>query len=147
MTDTTSSSYSEAQALRIEMENRLAELEKAVAAATAAPGWATSVQFRLRELRGSLASHVTSVEAPDGLLAEIMDAEPRLSSGVDRMKADHRRIAGELDTLIETAVSSDPSTLRERVFELMRDMVVHRQHGSDLVYEAFSRDIGGQGGS
>ncbi len=146
MTDTTSSPYSEAQALRIEMEERLAELEKALAAATAAPGWATSVQFRLRELRGSLASHVREVEAPDGLLAEIVDAEPRLAAGVDRMKADHRRIAAELDTLIQIAVSSDSGTLRERVFDLMREMVLHRQHGSDLVYEAFSRDIGGQGG-
>lgn len=144
MTDTAAAPYLEAQARREEMEERIAALERALAAATGASGWASSVQFRLVDLRGALAAHVVAVEAPDGLLAEIVDGAPRLANAVQRMKDDHAALAEEIDSLVESALTVEPATLRERGLELMRDMVLHRHRGSDLVYEAFARDIGGQ---
>jgi hypothetical protein len=146
MTTVSSTPYREAQARRLVMEDRLARLERAVAAASGAPGWSDTVSERLGALSDALAAHVAAVEAPDGLLAEIVEAAPRLAGCVQRMRTDHGRLTEHLRDLIELAPSGDPDTIREHVIELMRQMVLHRHRGSDLVYEAFATDIGGQAG-
>jgi hypothetical protein len=49
--------------------------------------------------------------------------------------------------LAESLSGAEPDAIRERANELMRELVLHRQRGSDLVYEAYATDIGGQSGS
>lgn len=145
MTVLTSAPYLEAQARRQEMEQRLAGLERALAAPSAAPGWAATVRDSLLSLHQSLAHHVVAVEAPDGLLPQIIDAAPRLANAVKRLEADHRRLSEAISTLVEDTSEGEPDAVRELAVELLRDMALHRQRGSDLVYEAYSTDIGGYG--
>lgn len=139
----TSPSYQAATERRREMEDRLAELERAAAAAAEAPGWAATVAERLEALEEALTHHIAAVEAPDGLLADIVETAPRLSNLVQMMRDDHGRLVARVESLIEEAERLPAATLREAVTELLHDMTLHRQRGSDLVYEAFSRDIGG----
>jgi len=146
MTRAPSAPFADAQARRVAMEQRLAELERAVAAASGAPGWAETVLDRLEALNDALVSHVEAVEAPDGLLSEIVETAPRLAGAAERMRSDHARLTKHLRELIVLTSAGDPETVRERVVELLRELMLHRHHGSDLVYEAYATDIGGQGG-
>lgn len=138
-----SHSYQEAAARRREMEDRLAELERAVAAASGATGWSDTVRHKLGDLHQALAHHILAVEAPDGLLADIVETAPRLANAVQAMRDAHGTLAARIQTLIDDSASVPAVELREDVVDLFHQMMLHRQRGSDLVYEAFTRDIGG----
>jgi hypothetical protein len=138
-----SASYREALARRRDMEERLVALERALAAATAASGWSEAVREKLVELNDALIRHVVAVEATDGLLDEIVSTAPRLANSVQLMRDDHGRLAARIERLINEARILSPDGLRDDAVGLLHEMMLHRQRGSDLVYEAFSRDIGG----
>jgi HAMP domain-containing protein len=130
-------------ARRREMENRLAGLERALAAAAGAPGWVDAVCERLAELSQALVHHMLAVEAPDGILAEIVETAPRLANSVQVMRDDHGRLAARIEKLMTEAATAPVAEFRVDATDLVHEMMLHRQRGSDLVYEAFTRDIGG----
>ena len=138
-------SFESARERRAAMRETMARLENALARPVAADDWRTVVSDRLQEVQRALDAHTTEVEGPDGILADLIQTAPRLSAGVDQMRADHTRLAGSLTTLLFAVQQLEPRDLRERSLELLADLVRHRQDGADLVYEAFNADIGGQG--
>jgi len=139
----TSAAYQEALTRRREMEERLTALDRAAASAPAAPDWAAEVSRCLIALHQALAHHVLAVEASDGLLSEIVQTAPRLSNAVQGMRDDHGRLVASIERLLIEVGESPAAVVREAVTELLHAMMLHRQRGSDLVYEAFARDIGG----
>jgi prophage DNA circulation protein len=128
------------------LNDTMAELESAVAAASGAYWWRERVEDALASLGDALEAHIKEVEAPDGLLHQIVDEAPRLSGAVEQMRTDHRTLQDSVARLWSTvsapADSDGITEIRRRVTVLLGRLTVHRQQGSDLIYDAYNIDIG-----
>lgn len=145
---TGSGADSDAEDLR-EVRRRRAELLESITAleqALAAPGrqlrWAERVSVALLELSGDFRDHVELTEGPSGLYSRVIRSSPRLAHAVERLTQEHASLTDLIEQLID--VDGDPEVVREGGTKLLGDLVRHRQRGADLVWEAFSVDIGGQ---
>jgi hypothetical protein len=122
--------------------------EAAVAGPSSWQGWLREVDVSLAELRQALDEHIVEVEGPDGLLSGIMLSTPRLGSEVEILRGEHRELmsavvrAEEISRAFATDPSHDPLRLRRAVTTLLGRLTLHRQRGSDLVFEAYNVDIG-----
>ena len=133
------------------------ELGEAMAALDAAlalpvglgPLWRQRVLAALTELAHDLRVHVDLTEAPEGLYADLRARAPRLAAGVDGQLADHVFLVEEVSRLLDErddGVEGDAvAAHRERLNKVLHRLARHRQRGSDLIYEAYSVDIGGSG--
>lgn len=133
---------------RIGLHRALVAVEAALAAAAAADRgeWLTRVFATLVDLRDAFADHVRVVEATEGVLPAALEAHPRLQHEVDVLTAEHDTIAADLDAALASVhqlAGEGAGAVRERILTLVLAMARHRQRGADLVYEAFSVDIGG----
>ena len=155
---------SEAQQID-EVRRRRAELLESINAleqALAAPGpsgqmrWVRGVSDALLELSSDFHDHVELTEGPAGLYARVNRTSPRLSHQVQRLTQDHATLS-ELISELLTVVGKAAGTfargdsmlttldeVRDRGTTLIAALVRHRQRGSDLMYEGYSVDIGGQ---
>jgi len=122
--------------------------ETAVAGPSSWQGWLTEVEGSLAELRRALDEHIEEVEGPDGLLAEIMESAPRLASEVEILRHEHRQLmtalirAQEISRDVETDPAHNPLRLRRAITSFLGRLTLHRQRGSDLVFESYNVDIG-----
>ncbi|MGZ5415577.1 MAG: hemerythrin domain-containing protein [Nocardioides sp.] len=137
---------------RAELRESMNALEFALAAAAPADGashWVERVHAALLELSGDFRQHVAVTEGPDGLYEELERTAPRLAGSVNRLAQEHVRIHEHVDgllALVETpAASEDVENVRSIGTGLLGRIVRHRQHGADLVYEAYEVDVGGDG--
>ena len=135
---------------RAELRESMNALELALAAAAPADGashWVERVHAALLELSGDFRQHVAITEGPDGLYQEVQRVAPRLTGPVGRLAQDHVRIHEQLDgllALVETpSAAEDVENVRSLGTGLLGRIVRHRQHGADLVYEAYEVDVGG----
>lgn len=112
--------------------------------------WLTQVNDHLQRLRLDIEEHVETTEGPDGIHEEIMTAQPRLANKVRRLVADHEILRDRINAV--AALSERSIEMNDRALVMaVRDeatLVVgllarHRQRSSDLVYEAYATDIGG----
>ena len=135
---------------RAELRESMTALEQALAApATADPGrWAVRVHVALVELSADLRLHVNVTEGEGGLYHELRDAAPRLTSAVDVLTDEHAKLRQTLDELMMLLdgpyAVSDAAAIRYGATNLLGMFARHRQKGADLVYEAFSVDVGGE---
>ena len=141
---------SELRRHRAELRESMSALEDALAApaTTDRSSWVPRVQAALVEVAGDFRAHVEITEGPNGLYRELLKTSPRLSGAVDRLTREHLLIRGQIDKLLTRASDSDaiadvdgvrgPGTI------LLGRLVRHRQRGSDLVFEAYEFDIGGE---
>jgi hypothetical protein len=135
---------------RAELRESLDALERALSA-PAPPGlaahWAERVHAALLELAGDFREHLAVTEGPDGLYQDLARRAPRLAGQVSRLVQDHVAIGERLDGLLSLmglAVDGEEvRRIRELGTALLGSIVRHRQHGADLVYEAYEVDIGG----
>ncbi|MHB1472608.1 MAG: hypothetical protein ACYCV4_03095 [Dermatophilaceae bacterium] len=155
---------SEAERLRV-LRRRRAELLGAINAleqALAAPipggpmAWVQKVSAALLELSGDFRDHVELTEGPDGLYGAVIRSTPRLAHQVEKLTQDHATLTelmSDLLTLVGKAAGSfargesmrdELDEVRERGTTLIAALVRHRQRGSDLMYEGYSVDMGGQ---
>jgi hypothetical protein len=104
----------------------------------------------LDALRAAFTTHVDYTEGPDGLFAAMQYDEPdRSASDIDRLRRDHITISNTIDRVGEY-LGADPGTtdggrLQESVAELSRLLTAHRRRGTDLTYNIYEVDIGGDG--
>jgi len=143
---------------RAELLESINALEQALAAPV--PGgqirWVQGVSEALLELSGDFHDHVELTEGPAGLYRRVISTSPRLIHQVDRLTQDHAKLIGLISELL-TMVGGAAGTfargesmvaaldeVRERGTILIGALVRHRQRGSDLMYEGYSVDIGGQ---
>lgn len=126
-------------ALREAME----ALEHAIGRPVGTEDWARVVEPALDDLEEAIRAHVEEVEAPDGLLAEMLDLAPRLSSLIDTIRAEHQGLVESLEQTRRLLRSEplDGLAVRRHGVSLLGYLARHRQHGSDLVYEAYLVDI------
>jgi hypothetical protein len=101
----------------------------------------------LERLRTVFGVHVEVTESPGGLYEEILEIAPRLANKIARFKREHagitKAIHAALDDLPPEGATASPD-LRGRLDRLHELLARHRRRGADLVYEAYSVDIGGE---
>ena len=135
---------------RAELRGSMSALELALAAP--APGsqvrWAERVHVALVELSADFREHIDVTEGHDGLYADLLATAPRLSEAVARLARDHARIRHQIDDLVARVRTpesrEDVDKIRDLGTLLLGVLVRHRQRGSDLVYEAYELDLGGE---
>jgi hypothetical protein len=115
-------------------------------AASSDRSWRVHLRGLLDPVREAFAQHRAATEGDKGIYAEVVHDAPRLARTVDGLVAEHHALDLAMDTLAQWAdeVSQDAETLRRRALEVLGDLSRHRQHDADLVYEAYSTDIGGE---
>jgi hypothetical protein len=135
---------------RAELRESISTLEDALAAPAVSDRqrWAQRVHVAAVELAGDFREHVDLTEGPDGLYSEVLKTSPRLSGAVDTLTREHGLIRGQVDSLLARVAASDLVADVDRVRDLgtvlLGRLVRHRQRGSDLVFEAYEFDIGGE---
>lgn len=146
LTDLTSGALARARQRRSDLHRALQELEEALASPV--PGrsasWRADLTRVLERLIHAFRAHVEETEGRDGLLAQIVTEAPRLANPVERMKEEHVSLSAELQRAKADAHAGVLSSgdVREELMGLCVKMARHRQAGSDLVYEAYTVDIG-----
>ncbi len=138
-----------ARARRADLHGVLVALEASLAKPVPgrAEDWCADVHDTLVEVSATFERHIATTEADDGLYAEIMATQPRFAGALERLRGEHttirEAIAATLVSLRGVRASADE--VREEVMGLLARLIRHRQHGADLVYEAYALDIGGDG--
>jgi hypothetical protein len=136
---------------RRELRDALVVLEDAVASSVHDPErWRLGVAARLLGLREAFADHVAETEATGGLYDEMEEIAPHVQGKARRLREEHPRLTSAIvdavarfDTPLPEA--TDLNALRDDLQRLMGRLIRHRQHGADLVWEAYQLDIGGAG--
>jgi hypothetical protein len=135
---------------RAELRESMSALEDALAAPATADQarWAQRVHVALVELSGDLRDHIDVTEGPNGLYRDLLKSSPRLSDAVASLTREHVLICGQVDNLLARVTAPDVIEDVDRVrglgTALLGRLVRHRQRGSDLVFEAYEFDIGGE---
>jgi hypothetical protein len=135
---------------RAELRESMSALEYALAAPAIAgqARWVQRVHVALVELSGDFRAHVGITEGPDGLYRDLLKTSPRLSDAVASLTREHLLICGQVDKLLARVtapdVIEDVARVRGLGTALLGRLVRHRQRGSDLVFEAYEFDIGGE---
>jgi hypothetical protein len=134
---------------RVDLHAGLVAMEEALAAPAPGRGrqWAEDVRSALLRLQEVFHRHVDMTGGEHGLFADVVRTSPRLHGAVARLDEEHTAIASviveELERLRDPGFHEDPADTRERLLDLLGRLVRHRQRGADLIYEAYSVDIGG----
>ena len=135
---------------RAELRESMSALEDALAAPATADlsRWTQRVEAALVEVAGDFRAHVEITEGPNGLYVELLATSPRLAGPVDDLTRDHVLIGGQIDDLLSRVADPDVTAavdgVRRSATALLGRIVRHRQRGSDLVFEAYEFDIGGE---
>ena len=110
--------------------------------------WAERVHVSLVELSGDFREHIDITEAPNRLYHDLLKTSPRLSGAVSGLTREHVMISSQVDNLLGQVtvpdLIEDVDRVRDLGTALLGRLVRHRQRGSDLVYEAYEFDIGGE---
>jgi hypothetical protein len=125
------------------------DLEAAVAAPAQGPGWVSGVGAGLRRLADDLAGHAATEDGPGGLYRRVLADAPRLAGEVRRLRAEIDEISS-LVTWLLNVVAAGPIAqgvdwrldVREDVNVILGRLLRHRQSDADLIYEAYTVDVG-----
>jgi len=122
-------------------------LERALAvpAGDAPDAWAAMLAAPVKRLQEVLAAHIRGTEGPEGLFEQIRDEAPHLLNAVDKLGSQHEPLVAAADAVADRLgqVSSDADVdeVRDRTLGLLRDLLEHRHHGAELLYDAYQVDI------
>lgn len=132
-----------ARARRATLKSALSAVEVAAAAPAAQAEWRPELADALAVLRGAFDDHVRDVEDPGGLLDVLREEAPHLSNQVTSVRDEHPALEKQIDDVIAMVGDGAPEEIRDAVLETLLALARHRQNGADLVYQAYSVDIGG----
>ena len=137
---------------RATLHDQLVHVEQSISSPGAGrvEGWASQVLKEMTGLRDAWDQHVLVTEKPEGLYEEIMGRAPRLAGKVRRLHEEHPPIGELVAAALGRLEAGEPGTdawplddCRDDLQRLLGQIVRHRQHGADLVWEAYNVDIGG----
>ena len=134
---------------RAELRGSMGALELALAgpAPSGPVRWAERVHVALVELSADFREHIDLTEGHEGLYVDILATAPRLSGAIARLTQEHVQISDLVDDLLARVPrleSADVDQVRALGTTLLGMLAGHRQRGSDLVYEAYEFDVGGE---
>lgn len=130
---------------RIDLRQAMERVEYRVARPSATATWQTNVRAALFDLGEALEAHISEVEDEHGLLASIVADTPRLAGQVAEIQGQHDGLRAGFDRAVESCSvhnEVDPTLVRRRVTSLLGRLAMHRQLGSELVFDAYNVDIG-----
>lgn len=138
------------RAQRAELREAASALDDALDHPLGTPAWRGRVHTALIELAHDFRDHIELSESAGGLVQTVLEQEPRLSPGIERQREEHVALDHRIQESIAVLEREDTSpveltAVREDLTSLVGDLVRHRQHANDLLYEAFSVDLGGRG--
>ena len=114
------------------------------------PSWALRVAEAMQGLSKAFDDHRVDAEADEGLLPQLRRDAPRLSTTIAAVEAEHVTIAAGIDAAAQLISScggdcgsDEVAMIRESSVDVLRSISLHRQRGADLLYDAYSVDIGG----
>jgi hypothetical protein len=145
--EASTSALQAAKSQRLSLRRAIADLEGELAepAVQGDGSWTARLGAALEHLREVWAVHIQVTEGADGLYQEILENAPRLANRLARLRREHAELAeGIRAGLAATRSAGDAGELRDRLVRLFADLNRHRRRGLDLVYEAYSVDIGGE---
>lgn len=121
----------------------MCRLEARVARASRTQDWVESVAAALSGLEAALHRHIAEIEEPDGLFVEVVIRAPHLESDVSRLRRDHENLLSSCLSALEVATGAevDIAELRRKVLGLLGRLAMHRQRGSELLYDAYNLDL------
>ena len=154
MIESTKAPELEATATLDEVVRRRADLYQAILASNAPPPgrrWSARTSGSRAcsgacGARAEIADHIEITERPGGLYTEIEEAAPRLSGNVQQLRDEHPEMRDATEALRARLADADEVSIEEARDEIQRvlgRLVKHRQHGADLLWEAYSVDTGG----
>ena len=141
-----------------EVVRRRADLYQAILAlerAAARPAvereqqWVEGVVAALEELEHEIVDHIEVTERPDGLYDEIVNAAPRLGHKVQSLRNEHPEMQDATSALKARLTSTSVgdalpvAEARDEIQRVLGRLVKHRQLGADLLWEAYTLDVGG----
>jgi hypothetical protein len=134
---------------RADLRESINALEHALAAPapTRLGAWIQRVNAALVELSSDFRDHIDITEGPGGLYPAVLAAAPRLSNALTRLTREHVEIKSTVDDLLARVDEPDldeVDRIRDLATALLGRLVRHRQRGSDLVWEAYAVDLGGE---
>lgn len=141
----------EARRRRAPLRAAAGELERAISAPVGTGAvWRDRVRESLHSVRVALQHHIEDTEGASGLYIELRESAPRLTNLVILLEDEHSTLdaaigdsLAALDGLSEEFDTDDAEPVRESVLFLLGKISRHRQKGADLVWRAYSVDIGG----
>lgn len=118
------------------------ELAQALAADEPPGPWHDHVGGILEATHTTLVQHVDEAEAPDGLLAQIVEEQPAFSARAQDMRDEHVTLVQEAADLVEMARGdASPEAVRARAEALLELIERHRSRSGGLLVDAYSLDI------
>lgn len=114
-------------------------------------GWAEGLRDALDGLAVVLREHSEEAEAPGGSLEEMAELAPHLLFRINHARAEHPALIRRTVELREDAASQiatgqvETPRLRSDAGRLQGDVRHHMAAGVDLIFEAYDRDLGGEG--
>ena len=130
---------------RIDLRQAMARVETRVARPSATASWGADIKAALSELGEALDAHINEVEDEGGLLSTIVAEAPRLAGQVAEMQRQHGELRAAFDRALAACSNHgelEPTVVRRRVMSLLGRLAMHRQVGSELVFDAYNVDIG-----
>lgn len=145
-----SKALEEARARREALGDAADTCEEVLARPSSSPDWTAKVVAAVRQLSIDFGDHVAEVEDDQGLLPQLLGDEPRLAHSIQGMYDEHVDISASLakiERLVESCGDScdaaSAAKIRYEAVDVLGQISRHRQAGADLVYNAYSVDIGG----
>jgi hypothetical protein len=128
---------------RAELRDAVDAFERALGVPTSDPAWRAGLARQLSRLKSAFAEHVAVTEGSGGLYACLLDDAPRLANEVDVLMREHAAVGTALDKL-SARIDTDVDRLCGWAEDVLRAIAEHRQRGADLIYEAYTTDLGGE---
>jgi len=108
--------------------------------------WRDDLLLSLDAMASNLHDQFDRSAGEDGLLTRVISDAPHLAASVDDLRRRQLRLVGEIDdlrqTLSDLSRTVDVGVIRSRVGELTADVRELRAWEVDIVYEAYSFDLG-----
>src|SRR5262245_56703027 len=142
--------FDEARRRRATLHDQLVHVEQAISSPASGrlEDWNSHVVKELVGLRDAFEQHVLVTEKPDGLYEEIITRATRLAGGVKKLGEEHPSITSSISDRLSRMEGVQAGTetwelddCRDDLQRLLGLIVRHRQHGADLVWEAYNLDI------
>ena len=128
---------------RAELREAVDAFERALGLPATDPAWRAGLARQLSRLRQAFAEHVAVTEGAGGLYACLLDDAPRLANEVDVLMRQHAAVGSALDALA-ARIDTEVDRLRGWAEDVLRAIAEHRQRGADVIYEAYTTDLGGE---
>ena len=99
-------------------------------------------QSAVHALLATLRRHVEESEAPDGLIAQVIDEAPLFARQAEQLSGEHDGLLNDANKLIERAEAGDAiESLIADARALLARISEHRQQGTNLLLDAYMLDI------